>query len=310
MGYTGSGKSTWVNRICTSANKDRAELCRESPEAEACTMLAEEHLASFFGDKTRPMRIIDMPGLGDPRGPQQDMLNIQHTAKFLMERPGGHASMFVLVVNATSQRVDQGTQLMLDIFRKVFDDNGSRRFVDYVALVFTKAGQDLYKAMYVNGNPKKGDNTPEQFQQVLREKIGETALSWASHVAALLGAPDDQEVRQHAVVVASWRRRRRRALRRRRWALGRVGVSYDSTLLTPFCRWALPYRLRWRLAGWLAGCCCYTTPLAPLAGGARHLVAHCNHGQHTGRGSRRRAARQLPVRCRGEGSASRQTKGG
>lgn len=113
LGETGVGKSTWINAIANyltfptlqeASDVDDLlclvptkfvlldENCKEkvvsigtsknedTRAGQACTQYPKSHLVTFGSER---IRIIDTPGIGDPRGVEQDKINVDNILRFV-----------------------------------------------------------------------------------------------------------------------------------------------------------------------------------------------------------------------------------
>jgi len=194
IGTTGAGKSTTLNRLMTPLTGKRAKHFKEGAGAASETDMPNEVTAAFFGDEAFPARFVDMPGLDDSRGAREDTRHIRDAATFLMDREDPEAHLFVLVVNSQSPRMSGSVRNMMTTFKKVFDADHTQRFVDYLAIVFTRV--PFIEMMYEDGDTDTDPVTPEDFTAALGAQIETLAAEWATGLADLLGYKGDKAVAQ------------------------------------------------------------------------------------------------------------------
>jgi hypothetical protein len=135
LGPTGAGKTTLLNRLLTPLDEPRMHFFREGAGTSPETKEAVECDAFFFGNRRCPVKVVDMPG--SHGGTEEETRHLRSCAEFLMTRPDPVAHLFVLVVNATSPRMHSSLQNMLSVFKKVYDPDGSKGFINYLSVVFT-----------------------------------------------------------------------------------------------------------------------------------------------------------------------------
>lgn len=129
LGETGVGKSTWINAIAnylTFPTLQEAtdvddllclvptkfvlldENCKEkvvsigsskneeTQAGQACTQFPTSHLVTFGSER---IRIIDTPGIGDPRGVEQDKINVDNILRFVSSLDEIHGICLLLKPN-------------------------------------------------------------------------------------------------------------------------------------------------------------------------------------------------------------------
>eukprot|EP00750_Incisomonas_marina_P021518 INCI4490.1.p1 GENE.INCI4490.1~~INCI4490.1.p1 ORF type:complete len:561 (-),score=138.38 INCI4490.1:250-1701(-) len=190
VGATGAGKSTTLNRLLQPLGKKRDHFFKEGAGAASETDAPHEIQAGFLGDNNCPVHFVDMPGLDDSKGAQEDTRHIREAATFLINRPRPEAHLFVLVVNAQSPRLSGSVRNMMTTFKKVFDVGGSQRFVDYLAIVFTKV--QFINFMYEDGDTDGDLLNRQQFDEAFGTEFDGLAKDWAVELAALLGHAGDK----------------------------------------------------------------------------------------------------------------------
>ena len=192
LGATGAGKSTLLNRITHPLEEKRVFTFKEGEGALSETQLPTECPAYFFGKQEDPINVMDMPGLDDSSGASQDTIHIQNAAKFLMKRGDPHAHLFVLVVNGASPRISGSIRNMMSTFCRVFDATGKKRFVDYLAVVFTKV--EFNNFMYPEGDTDDDKRSKEEFDAEYQRKFQALTGDWAAELAKLLGHTDHETI--------------------------------------------------------------------------------------------------------------------
>lgn len=194
VGATGAGKSTTLNRLMTPVLEKRATLFREGAGAASETDRPQETTGGFFGREHDQCNFVDMPGLDDSRGAQEDTRHIREAAHFLISRPNPFAHLFVLVVNSASPRLSGSIRNMMTTFKQVFDAGGKNRFVDYLAIVFTKV--EFRDLMYEDGDSDSDLRKRDDFECAFNERFHDLARDWAVQLAGLLGYEGDMAVIQ------------------------------------------------------------------------------------------------------------------
>ena len=101
------------------------------------------------------MQLIDTPGLDDSEGAIADCEHIKDATTFLMGLADPVAHVFVLTVNFKPGKLTHSVSNMLDSFRRVFDQDGTKRFVEYVSVVFTHV--PFANFAFEDGNTLGGD---------------------------------------------------------------------------------------------------------------------------------------------------------
>ncbi|XP_063922693.1 uncharacterized protein LOC135137079 [Zophobas morio] len=130
FGETGVGKSTFINSISNYFNysdfkeaqcskievlipvclnlSDKTKICGTADENEAheSGKSATQHVKVYLfpikiGGKTFNLKLIDTPGVGDPRGMEQDNINLDNILAYLATLKKLHAICFIMKSNQT-----------------------------------------------------------------------------------------------------------------------------------------------------------------------------------------------------------------
>ena len=130
FGETGVGKSTFINSISNYFNysnfkkaqrskievlipvclnlSDKTKICGTADENEAheSGKSATQHVKVYLfpikiGGKTFNLRLVDTPGVGDPRGMEQDNINLDNILAYLATLKKLHAICFIMKSNQT-----------------------------------------------------------------------------------------------------------------------------------------------------------------------------------------------------------------
>jgi hypothetical protein len=143
IGETGAGKSTALNRMSSAFGGEgdkylkRVRAFVEGDSASAGTNDTRGKLLGWKGDvQNKPVFFVDTPGLNDPQG--RDTKIIRECCQFLTDLDHPYASQFVLVIDGTNPRMSKPLREIIRVYKRVFDADGSRNFVNYLTVMFTK----------------------------------------------------------------------------------------------------------------------------------------------------------------------------